>query len=389
MLTDLDGNPLQDLDQDRFPEVLTGDEFLFQVFVQDRRSPPPRLGVFSAYPVVPVDFTLVSTAYQEEQILVIDPIATSGTFNLQFGSSVTSAIDVANLIATPTTEQAGVIRTAIESLNGISPGDIEVRRVEDLAYTVVFTGGLANMDVTDLTPVHVNLTSDGTAIVGDPITVQERIAADPDSDSSFISAVNSASNLAVGQDNRTYTFAFRGSLDKQGPTPGLKNLGAAASIVPVGQTFEIDWAPGDGPTTPSLLFAVRLMANNAGTLTLQLAPPVAGDEFTPDELTYWPSPQAQYDELNLFPDQLELVDFGLPAVVDIGTPSQSSPTAMPLVGNLDPPVAATVTAVPDALGMYDNEFLYFNQPSARQIGNPYLDVFQPLNLLLDTTPWAS
>ena len=319
-LTDLNGNPLTDTDQDGVPEIVAGNDFLFQVFVQDRRSPPPRLGVFSAYPIVPVDFTLVSTAYQEVQRVTVDPTATGGTFNVQFGGNTSAQIAVTDLI--PSTTSAAALETVLVAIAGIGAGNVEVSRAAYLTFDVVFTGNLANMNVADLVPVNVALTSDGNPIVGNPVTVQETVAADPNSQASFFSAYQSATNLAAGGvENRTYKFSPSGSVDKATPAAGrLMNIGAAASIIQVDQTFEINWAPNEGPTVPSLLFAVRFTADNAGRLTLQPGPPVAGDASTPDELTYWPSSgQSSNDRLNLFPNDLAFVDFDPlnPAVLDI------------------------------------------------------------------------
>jgi len=316
-ITDLNGVEIPANQQTGVPQVVVGEEFLYQVSVRDNRSPPPWMGAFSAYPIVPVDFTLVSTAYQEEQKLTIDPSATEGTFNLQFGAgNVSSAIDIANLLGTSTSGRAAVIQTAIESLNGINPGDVEVSRAAYFTYNIVFTGSLVNTNVTDMSAINLgNMTSQGNPIANNTTVVQETVAADPNTQASFFSAYRSATRLAAGgAENLTYNFSPAGTK----VAAGIMNIGSAADIERVGDTFEIAWAPGEGPTTPSLLFGVRFRAEEAGRLSLQLLPPAPNDGHTPDELTYWPSGAAgQGAELNLYPNQLHLVDFDLPAVVDI------------------------------------------------------------------------
>jgi len=330
-ITDLDGNALQDRDSDGTPEIIAGEEFLYQVRVRDSRS--PRFGVFSGYTIVPVDFGLVTPAYQEVQSLAIDPTANGGSFTLQWNGSVSTEIDVgsdyqfdaqqqvwspeAGLLSVSSSERAAIIQAAVESITGLDSSNVEVTQTAYLTYDITFTGNLANGNVAEMVPQEVagkelrsgmDINGTGTDIPGSPptavVTVTERVAADPDSNLSFLSAANSASNLAIGEENRTYTFAFQGFLDKetaQTPATGAMNLGATARLAQVGQTFEIDWADGWTANSTHLFYAVRFTADNAGTLTLQVGPPDANDNFTPDEITLWPSPQAQQgQELNLF-----------------------------------------------------------------------------------------
>ena len=75
--TTLGGAPLADPDGDHVPEVPVGTDILYQVWVQDTRQPTtgdpnPRMGVFEAYVNIPINFSIVSTAYQEEQSLTIN-----------------------------------------------------------------------------------------------------------------------------------------------------------------------------------------------------------------------------------------------------------------------------------------------------------------------------
>lgn len=348
-LTDLQGNPLQDRNEDGTPEMIAGDEGIYQLYVRDSRS--PRYGVFSSYLNLPWDFGLATPAYQEVQQLAIDPTANGGSFTLAWGGSTSAEIDVgsdyqffpgpipgtgewkpqAGLLSVSSSERGAIVQAAVETINGLDSSNVEVVQTGYLTYDITFTGNLANGNVAELVPQEVagkelrsgmDVDGQGDDIPGSPptavVTVTERITADPDSDLSFISAANSAANLAIGAENRTYTFAFQGFQDKQGQTPGLKNIGATARLEQVGQTFEIGWADGWGPSSTHLFYAVRFTADNAGTLTLQIGEPAQGDNFTPDEVTVWPSPQAaQGSELNLFPDRMDEVEFPVALNVDI------------------------------------------------------------------------
>ncbi len=345
-LTDLNGDPLPDLDNDGIPEIIAGQEGIYQLRGRDSRS--PRFGIFSSY--LNLDFVqgLITTAYQEVQTATINAAANGGSFTLQWGAgpgSVSSEIDVgsdyqfnqqtqewkaqAGLLSVSSGERAAMVQAAVESITGLDATNVEVAQTAYLTYDITFTGNLANGDVTNMVAQEVagkelrsgmDIDGVGTDIPGNPVNVIERIAADPDSNPSFLSAANSAANLAIGAENRTYTFAFQGFLDKQGPTPGLNNIGATARLIQVGNTFEIDWAPGWGPGSTHLIYAVRFMADNAGRLTFTLGPPVAapGDNDTPDEVTVWPSPQAQQGaQLNLFPLRMGEVEFPVALDLDI------------------------------------------------------------------------
>lgn len=345
-LTDLNGDPIPDLDNDGIPEIIAGQEGIYQIRGRDSRS--PRFGIFSSYLNLDFDHGLITTAYQEVQSLTINAAANGGSFTLQWGAgpgSLSAEIDVgsdyqfnqqtqewkpqAGLLSVSSSERAAMVQAAVESITGLDATNVEVTQTAYLTYDITFTGNLANGDVTNMVAQEVagkelrsgmDIDGVGTDIPGNPVNVVERIAADPDSNDSFRSAANSAANLAIGAENRTYTFAFSGFLDKQGATPGLNNIGATARLIQVGQTFEIDWAPGWGPGSTHLIYAVRFMADNAGRLTLTLGPPVAapGDNDTPDEVTVWPSPQAQQgSQLNLFPERMGEVEFPVALNLDI------------------------------------------------------------------------
>jgi len=348
-LTDLNGNPLPNLDGDAqgIPDIFAGQDFLYQVYAQDTRDTDP-LGMFSAYLVVPVDFSLVTPAFQEVQTLGINHIADGGAFTLRWGTgpgSISAEIDVgsgyqfdqdtqkwmptAGLLSLESQERAAAVQTAIESISGLE-SNVEVRRRHYLGYEVTFTGDLANGNVAELVPKEVpgrglrsgmDVDGIGQDIPGNPVTVYEITAGDSDSDASFLAAASSASNLAVRSDDRTYKVNFGGSLDKetaQTPVTGLMNLGAAARVDVSETEVKIDWTAGEGPDQANLLYAVRFTADNGGRLTLRLEPPVANDSYGLDELAVWPSPDWPMElSLNLFPDRMNEVEFPVAAVLDI------------------------------------------------------------------------
>ena len=347
-VTDLDGNPIPNLDGDQLgiPDLIKGQEFQYRVYVQDTRQPQggdtlleTRLGVFEAYLNVPVNFNLVSTAFQEAQTLTIGGGAAQGTFQLQYQGSLSPTIDVgsnyvdvgggvlvaqAGLVSMTSDEQAATIKTAIESINGIGAGNVEVSRVAGLTYEITFTGDLANMGVDELAPFDVQLLTDPnlppvTNVPASAVTVVETLAANPDSDASFLSAVRSASNAAAGgAEHRTYRFNAKAFLEKATAPVGLKNVGATAKLLVGEDDVTIDWAPLPNGTATNglfthLLFAVRMKAEAPGLLNnLLVGPPDANDgaEYVPDEIAVWPKGAIQQgDELNLFPSAPGVVGF--------------------------------------------------------------------------------
>ena len=331
-LTGLDLNPLPNLDGDAQPEVAVGEEFLLQVELTDA-LPNDQWHVASAYLDVSGDFTKVATAFQEEQTLTIDATAESGTFSLQYDDSTSTEIDIGVLLSHDRADRADIVRQAIESLDGISHGDVEVKEDGYLEYMVVFTGNLANRSIPELVPTSVDLRDyNDDPLPVDAVTVTERVAANPDEVDSFNSALRSASNLVAGngdvtegEEKRLYRFASSGDRNMNPPETGkLSNFGSAATMKQLPTwpwPFVLDFPPGTDTSTTHLLLAVRLMATNVGTVTLDVGPPIEGDNYYPDEIAL--SPPEFYDTSNwrnLFPDQLDQVVFPAAAVVDIVEP---------------------------------------------------------------------
>jgi VCBS repeat-containing protein len=144
-LTRPDGSPLTSLN--------TNQDFVLHMFVEDFRN--------------------------EHQFIRLDGGPTGGTFTLTFGTETTAPIAFDN--AGDFTALAASIRTALEALAGIAPGDIVVTHdpqrnasneiTENRRWKVEFTGALAHQEVTNLTGNAAGLTGGS----GHAVSIQESL----------------------------------------------------------------------------------------------------------------------------------------------------------------------------------------------------------------------
>jgi hypothetical protein len=94
-------------------------------------------------------------AANEIQQITVD--ATGGTFTITYSGQTTTAIAYN---ATPT-----VVRTALEALSNIAPGEVVVTGADGGPWTVEFAGTLGGINVAKMTTTGTSLTGGGGAVV--------------------------------------------------------------------------------------------------------------------------------------------------------------------------------------------------------------------------------
>lgn len=97
----------------------------------------------------------------EQQVVTVD--ATSGTYTLTFDGETTAAIAEG--------ATAAAVKSALEGLSNINPGDVTVTGATGGPYTVTFTGAYAGLNVPQMTATDVDLAGGG-----DSVTVTTSVA---------------------------------------------------------------------------------------------------------------------------------------------------------------------------------------------------------------------
>lgn len=299
-ITDLQGNPLPDVNNDTIPEIQVGQDFILNAYVQDTRNPTfSRQGVFTAYLEYTYDASLVDGFVKEQQTIRIDSsngFPTGGTFQLEFNGQTTADISVPELLAA--NDSSPLIRTALEGLSTINSGDVTVSQLAgQLAYRVTFDGNLVDMDVPDIIPRNVNVTYGGTP-PANPVTVTETAKGVQDNPAAF--------ELGT-MVSPTY---INGISPRKVPGEGrIIKVGGFAAESNGAMTF-----PDGGPADEHLLMSLRFTATTVGReIFVPGITPVTDTTVgsTGAEVSHYDNP------IDLRVDFLNTIDEGMNASIDI------------------------------------------------------------------------
>jgi len=212
--------------------ISVGTHFIVTAFVQDIRdsSTESSGGVFAAYLDVLYNSGLVNFDFRELQTVSLTGTS-GGSFTLSFGGETTASI--AN------NASADTLKTALENLNSINPGDIEVSKSATRTWLVKFGNNFSNTNVP-------NLTGDSSKLTGSAPAIN-------------VSDNQSASAAQRFLDSITYGTTYTGGLEATNGAGLVDEAGAFASLTETGNA-EFD------------LLRFSMQATNAGTAKLTADP---------------------------------------------------------------------------------------------------------------------
>ena len=318
VLTDVFGNPIPD------SRVKVGEDFRLNMFARDLRPRSTRQGVHSGfYDIVYDNSDAFSLAYGEIQKFELINALDTGSYRLIFQGETTAPIagDLSR------TQMAEAIKTALEGLPSVKPGDIEVTDRGVTEWWIRFVGQyqktdvpLLQVDVSNLTPENPNNPVEGR--------VTELYPADP-------------------TNNETFNYSF-----PPGPGFGLTRIGSqgVGKFDDIGSFYLDTKAPAD-PRPPVLLNYVLLRAEKAGEVKFTFGRP---DNQQADVLLFGLKDN-QGNVIDLLDEDPSLIDYTTSFVtVIIEQPVNAIDDAYPAQG--DPDILED-PAAPIVLDVLANDFL--------------------------------